>query len=134
MDNNKIWVLPVPSTCIRTLRAIYDEEGNALLEFEYYNKLNNNQIYNGRIKFLNTLAYRQYSEKFVKSIGEAYDTLVECNNSRWIDELRQRNAEWANYWDVRHYQIYFDSYGLFEFIAANTEVEEVREGIIEWGT
>ena len=48
----------------------------------------------------------------------AYDTLVEIEESFWIAEMEVDVPEpYRDEWNPRHFMIYLDSVGCFEFLA-----------------
>ncbi len=131
MENKKIWEFPVPSTCIAEggVKLIYPG-GDAWLLFDYYDENKNDAVYNAGIVFDAVQAHRHSSEKFTKSLLGAYDSLVEITNSEWAAQLREINKEIADFWNIKHYAIFLDSYGLYEFIARDYKILEIREGSI----
>ena len=51
-------------------------------------------------------------------IEGAYDTLVEVEDSPWVQELRaDTNEQWRDKGQTHHYMIYLDGVGSFEVIA-----------------
>ncbi|ATW25304.1 hypothetical protein [Candidatus Formimonas warabiya] len=129
MGTNKLWEFPVPSTCIAEggVKLIYPG-GDALLLFDYYDEEKNDAVFNSGIVFDAVQAHRHTTEKFIKSLLGAYDTLVEITDSEWVKELREINKEIADYWNIKHYAIFLDSNGLFEFIARDYKILETKEG------
>ena len=80
--------------------------------------------YRSGIRFLGTVATRTRAERACTEwhIQDAYDTLVEIENSPWVAEIRQCIPEaWQNQWQLRHFMIYLDSSGCFEVIADRWE-------------
>lgn len=45
-------------------------------------------------------------------------------DSEWLDELKGINKEDFDYWKPKHYIIYLDGIGMFQFIAQGYEVME----------
>lgn len=131
MDIKKLWEFPVPSTCINGGVKLYFAGGDATLKFDYYDEEKNDNIFNGGVLFEAAISHRHSSEKFTKFISEAYDTLIEINDSTWVQELKSLSPEWAEYWKIRHYAIYLDSYGLYEFIARDFNVLKINEGAMK---
>ncbi len=122
-----LWTFPVPSNCIYNLKFIYDNL-NVTIAFDFYDEEDNDNIYNGRIQFNYVVAHRHSSEKFTKFIKGTYDNLCEIIESDWVSELKIISPEWAEYNQIKHYAIYLDSYGLYEFVAKNFEVSEIKRG------
>jgi hypothetical protein len=54
---------------------------------------------------------------FLTSICDAYDTVVEIVDSKWVKEFYNINRQIADFWKVKHFAIFLDSNGLYEFIA-----------------
>lgn len=129
MKINNLWKFPVPSTCIAEggVKLIYPG-GNAWLLFDYYDEKKNDVIFNTGILFDAVQAHRHSSEKFIKSLLNAYDSLVEITESEWVNQLREVNKEIADYWGIKHYAIFLDSNGLYEFIARDYKILETKEG------
>jgi len=128
MEIKKLWTFPVPSTCLQNGIRFINKTANALILFDYYDENDKDKIYNGGILFNIVVAYKNTDEKFTKSLGGTYDTLVEYKNSEWLEELYKLNPEWAKIWDIRHFAIYFDSYGKYEIIAKDFKILEIKEG------
>ncbi len=129
MGTNKLWEFPVPSTCIAEggVKLIYPG-GDALLLFDYYDVEKNDAVFNSGIMFDAVQAHRHTTDKFIKSLLGAYDSLIEITYSEWVKELREINQEIADYWNIKHYAIFLDSNGLFEFIARDYKILEIKEG------
>jgi len=125
----KLWEFPVPSTCLADggVKLIYPG-GDAWLLFDYYDEKKDDTIFNSGIVFDAVQAHRHSSEKFTKFIFEAYDYLVEIVNSEWVNQLREINKEIADYWNIKHYAIFLDSNGLYEFIARSYKIMETKKG------
>jgi len=131
MDLLEQWIFPVPSNCIYTGVSLIYEGGNSVLLFDYYDENNNDKIFNSGILFETTITHRHSSEKVTKFISGTYDKLVEVKNSEWVKELTIISPEWVKYWEVRHYAIYLDSYGLYEFIAKGFSLIDIKEGALK---
>lgn len=130
MDAKKIWEFPVPSTVAISTKLIYPG-GDAWFLFDYYDEGKNDEIFNSGIRFEAVQAYRHSCEKFTASLMDAYDYLVEIEDSEWIDQLREIDKQIADYWNIKHYAIFLDSNGLFEFIARGHEVLDTKKGPLE---
>jgi len=130
MDINELWIFPVPSTCLNRGVTLYFPGGKAILKFDYFDVEKDDKIFNSGIIFDAAVAHRHSSEKFTKFISEAYDKLIEIKDSDWVKELTLLSSEWSNFWKIKHYAIYLDSYGLYEFIASGYSLMENREGAL----
>lgn len=127
MDINKLLEFPVASTALAEggVKLIYPG-GDAWLLYDYYDK--NNTIFNSGILFDTVLAHRHTSEKLIKSLMGAYDYLVEILNSEWLEQLKEINKQTIDYWGLKHYAIFLDSNGLYEFIAKSYKILETKAG------
>lgn len=119
-----LYKVPVHSTefepeahfCLNTIRFGYYQDG---------------RLYRAGIAFNGLLATRSRSERCCTewNIEEAYDTLVEIEESSWVRELRaDTDEQWRDYWEMHHYMIYLDSAGCFELIAHSWNLLPVEEG------
>jgi hypothetical protein len=60
---------------------------------------------------------------------DAYDTLVEVEDSDWVKEIRaDTTPRYRDRWQMHHYMIYMDGDGAFEFIADGWEVLPEEKG------
>ncbi len=109
--------IPVPSTDFRT-EAYFDGKGiMPTIRFGYEKE---GTVFQGGIKFSKVAAVRLRTERCCKAwhIEGAYDTLVEVEDSPWVEEIRVDTIEqWRDKWEMHHYMIYLDSVGCFEIIA-----------------
>ncbi len=76
------------------------------------------------LRFESVLCSKHTSSSFTYGLYDSYDKVVELVDSKWLEALKKANEESFNYWDLRHYLLYLDERGLFEFIAHDFEVEE----------
>lgn len=129
MNDKKLWEFPVPSTNIAEggVVLVYPG-GNAYLLFDYYNDTTDEVILNSGIMFNSVQAHRHTSEKFLKSLRNSYDCLIEIVNSEWVNEFYEINKDIAKFWDLKHYAIFLDSNGLFEFLARDYRILETKVG------
>ena len=141
MKAKEIWKFPVPSTSMHSCEARLSHTGaDSLVQFDYYDK-DQDIVVNSGILFECVQAHRHLCEKFlgakseevVKTRFEAYDTLVEYEDSDWVMELREVNKAIADLWNIKHYAILLDSSGIFEFIARGYKIIEPKEGPLEHG-
>jgi hypothetical protein len=133
MNAEKLWTFPVPSTNIATKVLMTYEGANVVLKFDYFDEEDNDKTYNGSVTFNYVVAFRHSDEKFTKPeyIRSSYDTLIEVRDSNWIKELMDLNREYTNQRNLRHFAIYLDSYGLYEFIAVRYDFIEKQEGTLK---
>ena len=137
MKIKELWHFPVPSAggIAKDVKLIHrDENANALLLFDYYDgsmyeSIGHDEVFNSGIVFDIPQAFRHSSEKFVTFFG-AYDKLIEIVDSEWVAELRKINKEIAEFWSIKHYAIFLDSNGLYEFIASGFRILEIKKGYL----
>jgi hypothetical protein len=79
------------------------------------------------LRFRKHRAHRMRAESYCTPwhIESVYDTLCEVASSPWIDELRAAAApEWRDYWVMKHFMIYVDSFGCLEVVAESAVLED----------
>lgn len=76
------------------------------------------------IKFISVLCNKHTSVRFTPELYDSYDRIVELADSEWLAELKDINKEYFNYWNPKHYIMYLDGVGMFQFIAQGYEVIE----------
>lgn len=79
------------------------------------------------IKFNSVLCNKYTSARFTPKLYDSYDRIVELVDSQWLVELKNVNKEDFIYWNPRHYIIYLDGVGMFQFIAQGYVVMEDEE-------
>lgn len=126
--NKIVWTFPVPSNCIYSGISLVYEKTNIKLIFDYYDEDDNDKVFNGRLEIKGVVAHRHVVEKFTQFIKGTYDNLCEIGDSNWVLSLKEKSPEWANIQNLKHYAIYLDSYGLYEFIATDFSISEIRRG------
>jgi hypothetical protein len=87
-------------------------------------------MYAGGLRFLRVRAYRYRAEGHctIWHIHDAYDTLVEVEDSEWVAELLADEATGTE-WDIHHFLIYIDDSGAYEVAAEGVEwLAEERVG------
>jgi hypothetical protein len=81
-------------------------------------------MYTGGLRFHRVRAYRFRAEGHCTAwhIEDAYDTLVEVEQSGWIAELlaAEPSETWGQ-WKIRHFLIYIDGAGGYEVAAEECE-------------
>lgn len=127
MKAKELWSIPVPSTAVSSSQLILSE-ANALLRFDFTDESKNDTEYNTGIFFNNVLGLRHDSEGFVTTTMDAYDHLVEIVESDWVAEYRKTNQRIADLFNIKHYAIFLKSCGLYEFIAADFNIQNIRKG------
>ena len=139
IKTNKLWKFPAPSTSVSGggVRLFYPG-CNAQLLFDYFDR-NKDVAFNSGIMFEGVQAHRHTCEKFLENESEknvkfmmcAYDTLVEYVDSEWVDYFRKLDEKTADYWNIKHFGILLDSNGFFEFIARGFKILEIKEGRLD---
>jgi len=84
----------------------------------------NGSMYVGGLRFERVRAYRFVAEGHCTPwhVEGAYDTLVEVEQSDWIDELLAAEpSETRARWKIRHFLIYVDGSGAYEVAAEECE-------------
>lgn len=114
---NVLYSIEMPSTEFST-EAYLDCSGIApLIRFAYET---DGREFRSGIGFNTVSAIRAMAERCctVWHVEAAYDTLVEIEDSSWSSELRSVISEHLrNDYKLRHFMIYLDSVGSFEFLA-----------------
>jgi hypothetical protein len=109
--------LPTPSTAIVSDVELTTDGGSAALRFAFDR---NGVIFRSGVSFSRVRASRWRAEGHCTAwhIEGAYDTVVEILESPWIDELQNsQSTRSIRSWTMRHFMLYLDSAGCFEFVA-----------------
>lgn len=77
-----------------------------------------------RIEFDSVLCYKRTSARFTPKLYDSYDKVVELQDSDWLNELKAINNEDYDFWKPRHFILYLDEIGMYEFIACEIEINE----------
>jgi hypothetical protein len=128
MHIKQLWEFPVPSTSLCPDVKFICPGADAWILYEYAAPDCSGRTVNSGIKFTNVQTYRYANEKFTASLMSAYDKIVEVCDSVWIQQLFEIDVKIASFWNLRHYAIYLDSNGLYEFAATGFEILDVSEG------
>ena len=84
----------------------------------------NDVICETEIKFISVIDFKQTSARFTPKLYGSYDKVVEVIDSEWLEELKKINEEDFSYWKPKHYILYLDGFGMYQFIAQSLEVEK----------
>lgn len=120
MDKKPLFEIPVPSTELTTDAILC---GNTIR----YGYFRNGAKLKSGIFFSNVKAKRTRSDEACTAwhIEGAYDTLVEVEESDWVEQIMQDTAErqrrFGETWLLHHYMIYLDGTGCIEVIADSWE-------------
>jgi hypothetical protein len=109
--------ISIPSTEIER-RQVEDSRGALTLRYSFYV---GDRLRQGGVEFLRRRAYRYRAESHCTVWHlDAYDTLVEVENSEWVAELLEAMPEdMRDLFEMHHYMIYLDSSGCYEVVAAS---------------
>lgn len=94
------------------------------MEIELFGIDEENRLRKIIIKFISVLCNKHTSARFTPKLYDSYDRVIELADSEWIEELKGINEREFNYWKPKHYIIYLDEVGMFQFIARGYEVIE----------
>lgn len=83
-----------------------------------------NRIRKVSVCFNTVICNKHTDANFTPVLFGSYDKIVELINSEWLEELRNINQEEFNFWNPKHYVLYLDDIGMFQFIAKGFEVIE----------
>lgn len=99
-----------------TLRYAYDRDG---------------KIYRSSLRFSGVRAHMHRAEGHCTAgdVQDAYDTLVEVEDSAWIAELRAAQSSPRIPWVMHHYSIYLDSSGCYNVAAEAWEALPEEAGL-----
>lgn len=130
---NKIYELPILSSLIDNNLHVCGNSsllGNnlylcengfdATLIFSYYD--DNKIEITIELKFGSVLCYKFTSERYTEDLLDAYDTVVQIDDSDWLIEMKKRDERDFKFWHPKHFAIFFDGVGLYQFIARDFEV------------
>ena len=93
-----------------------------ILKIEGYD--NEGKINKVRVEFDSVLCYKKTSARFTPNLYDSYDKVVELLDSDWLNELKAINNEDYNFWKPRHFVLYLDEIGMYEFIACEIDIHE----------
>lgn len=111
----KLWSLPMLSSEIEDGIKISNDGMDISLSFRCSHEKNiQNSVV---IKFEAVLCHMHTSERFTPEMLASYDTLVMLEDSEWLDNLKRLNPRDFDFWKPKHFVIYFDGSGQYQFIA-----------------
>ncbi len=128
----KLYVAPVASTSF--LDGAYWDGATSSIRFTYRTEPLRNEeseVRNVSIRFRRAMVAIKRAESFsrVEHSRDCYDTLVEVEDSEWLEAERDSVLN-ARMKEAHHYMIYLDgpsSSGSFELIAEGWSVEDTPE-------
>lgn len=109
--------ISIPSTEIER-RSVEDARGSLTIRYTYFS---DGRPCQGGVEFSRRRAYRYTAESHCTLWHlDAYDTLVEVEDSEWVAELLEAMPEdMRAMFEMHHYMIYLDSSGCYEVVAAS---------------
>lgn len=122
MKNEIKYELPIYSSNLEGDPILFSEDMNMKIELMGVDDKNRSRKIS--IKFNSVICNKYTSARFTPDLYDSYDKIVELIDSEWLEELKKLNEEDFYYWQPKHYIIYLDGVGMFQFIAQNYEVVE----------
>lgn len=122
MKNVIQYELPVFSSSLEQNPVIKSKGMN--MEIELIGRDEKSRLRKIDIKFNCVLCNKHTSARFTPKLYNSYDKIVELMDSEWLVELKAVNEEYFSYWNPKHYIIFLDGAGMFQFIAQGYEVIE----------
>jgi len=118
-NKNEVWVLPCKSQEFNLGPKVYLTATTAIIEYDY--ETSSGDYAWSKIKFLGLqgVLFTYYDVCKTKHI-EAYDKIVVVTPSDWLHQLESCRA--FNNTSAKHYRIFFDEVGCYEFIAGSIEL------------
>jgi hypothetical protein len=93
---------------------IVEQDENVILGFDYESETG--KYYWTGISFLHTIAWRHTKESSLdRYMVSSYNYVSVVNDSEWIKDY----SDVENLQLYKHYLVYFDGYGSYEFISQN---------------
>lgn len=122
MQINKLWSLPILSSEIEEGVKISNDGMDIILSFICSLESDRQKKY--EIRFESVLCHMHTSERFTPKMFDSYDTVVSLEDSEWLDNLKNLNSRDFEFWKPKHFVIYFDGSGQYQFIAREFAVIE----------
>lgn len=120
--------ISLPSTSATEEARLLTDGGDLLLQLTCFD-VETNELIASNIRFGAVRSFRYRGELYVTvwHIEDAYDTICEVVDSDWVAELKSRCvADWREYWEMRHFMIYLDSFGCLEVVSAFASIDEYK--------
>lgn len=113
--------ITTPSTAITPDVVMVDEGSSFLLYFEFYR---DGVRYRSGVRFnkIRAIRWRAEGHCTLWHTKGVYDTIAEVEDSQWVEELRRPKSAQKWNWIIRHFMVYFDSFGCFEAAAESWEL------------
>lgn len=114
--------LPIYSSTLEKDPIIETENLN--MRIELIGEDEESRIRKISIQFNTVICNKHTAASFTPKLFDSYDRIVELVDSEWLEELRNINQEEFDFWKPKHYVLYLDDIGMFQFIAKGYEVIE----------
>lgn len=117
--------LPTPSTAFTSDARLVDLGTSLEIRYEFDR---DGALFRGVIEFRKVRASRWRAEPYctVWHIKDCYDTVAEVLESDWVEELQEAQTTGQRSWMMRHFMIYLDSAGCFEFVAESALMSDAE--------
>lgn len=109
------------SNLIKEPEFIIDGMKN-ILKIEGYD--DEGRINKVKVELDSVLCYKKTSARFTPKLYDSYDKIVELLDSDWLNELKAINNEYYDFWKPKHFILFLDGIGMYEFIACEIEINE----------
>lgn len=121
MDKKMIYELKMFSSCLESEPTIKFDGMDMSIELKGYDE--NDDYHECIIKFISVLGYEYTLAGFAFTM-DAYDKIVEIENSEWKSRFQVNNSSKFEFWKPKHYALYLDENGLYQILSQNVIVEE----------
>lgn len=124
MEKHPLFSLACSSTSAICGPTLFDQDRGLLLSMVCDDDGVDRPI---EVLFIKPRAFRKREETYCTEwhVKDVYDTVCEIKESDWVAELRKDAVpEWRDRWMMRHFMIYFDSFGCLEVIAESVSLDE----------
>ena len=124
ISKRQLGELPTPSTAIISGVSVVGDGGSVTLRFEFDR---DGDIFKSGVTFARVRATQWRAESHCTRwhIEGAYDTVVEVEVSPWVAELEaSQSSSPRTPWVMKHFMLFIDSEGCFEFVAESFELIE----------
>lgn len=124
MEKLPLFSLPCSSTAAIQGPTLIDQDRGLLLSMVCDDDGKKRSV---GVLFVKPRAFRKRAETYCTGwhVNDVFDTVCEIQESDWVKELRAvAMPEWRDYWVMRHFMIYVDSFGCLEVVAESAQLEE----------
>ena len=124
MKKVPLFSLPCPSTSVIRGPTLIDEDRGLLVSMVCDDNRQERAL---GVLFVEPRAFRKREEVYCSAwhVKGTYDTVCEIEESDWVAELRaDAVVEWRDRWVMRHFIVYFDSFGCLEVVGESAILED----------